>query len=320
VAVASLGSGAFVGWLVGKEKDELHALRYRGGRALRPDAVSITMSGEPTNLTVSDSIVAAYGVGGVQLVTADSRPKLIGVRAPGLLGVSDAALVTSQAQFALTASGGLYRFPIGPGQGVRLRPPPAAAVTANAGEYFIGSGVRIERVNAASTTESATWPGLALDDSVRAIRTDPRGVVWAVTSGSLYALRTEADSFSVVSRTGLPVGARKVDVQGNLAAVALGDSGIRFFDVAEPAQPKHLTDWRGTPFAYDVALNDSKAYVAAGIDGMAVLTLDGSTARLDGLARELGFIVSVAARAPFVWVLDRSGSAVVRRVPMNDIK
>ena len=36
VGTVTLVSGALVGWLVGKEKDELHQLRYRGGSALKP--------------------------------------------------------------------------------------------------------------------------------------------------------------------------------------------------------------------------------------------------------------------------------------------
>jgi hypothetical protein len=319
VGLVSLGSGALVGWLVGKEKDELHALRYRGGRALRPTTSSLTLTGEPVFLTVDDSVGAAFGVGGVQLFSTDARPRLISVRAPGLLNVTEAALSTSQDRFAITASGGLYRFPLATGQGVRLRPSPAATVTAAGTEYLVGSGIRVERVPADAPTESATWPGIALDDTVRALKGGGGGILWALTASSLYALRTAGDSFSVVSRTPLPSGARRLDVHGAMLAVALGDSGVRFLDIAEAAQPRIITDWRGTPFVYDVAIHDGSAYVAAGIDGLARITV-GESPRLEGLARELGFIVAVTARSPDIWVLDRSGTAVVRKVRMEDLK
>ena len=37
----------------------------------------------------------------------------------------------------------------------------------------------------------------------------------------------------------------------------------------------------------------------------------------EGIARELGFIVSVEASAPWLWVLDRSGAAILKRIPIN---
>jgi hypothetical protein len=319
VGTVTLVSGALVGWLVGKEKDELHELRYRGGRALRPSTSSLTLSGEPVFLTLDDSVGAAYGVGGVQLFSARGRPDLIGVRAPGLQNVTEASLVTAEQRFALTASGGLYKFPLAQGLGSRLRPAPAGTVTAYKMEYLLGSGTRVERVPANAEAEAATWPGLALDDTVRSIRPDERGNIWALTTSSLYSLRPESDSFAVVGRIPLPSGARRIDVQGSTLAVALGDSGVRFIDVTEPAQPRTISEWRGTAFVYDVALDNGVAFVAAGIDGLAKITI-GATPRLDGLARELGFVVAVVARAPDVWVLDRSGSAVVRKIMMSDMK
>jgi hypothetical protein len=319
VGAVSLVSGAFVGWLVGKEKDELHQLRYRGGRALRPQSASLTLSGEPVSLTVDDTVAAAYGVGGVQLFSTRARPELIGTRAGGLLNVTEASLVTAEQRFALTASGGLYKFPLGPGLGSRLRPAPAGTVTAHASEYLVGSGIRVERVDAKAEAEKATWPGLSLDDSVRAVKVDAKGTIWALTSSSLYALRTEADSFAVVGRVPLPSGARRLDMSGNLLAVALGDSGVRFLDITETAQPRTISEWRGTAYVYDVAVSEGVAFVAAGIDGLARITV-GATPRLDGLARELGFIVAVAAKGTDLWVLDRSGSAVVRKVNQNDMK
>ena len=102
-------------------------------------------------------------------------------------------------------------------------------------------------------------------------------------------------------------------------AVALGDSGVRFLDVTDPSAPKTINEWHGTAFVYDVAVDKGVAYVASGIDGLAKLTV-GQTIRLDGLARELGFVVAVTSRAPDIWVLDRSGSAVVRKVQMSDMK
>jgi hypothetical protein len=236
-----------------------------------------------------------------------------------LLNITEAALVTRDQRFALTTSNGLYKFPLASGLGSKLRPAPAGTVTSYQSEYLVGAGLRVERVPATADAESATWPGITVDDSVRAIKADDRGNIWALTASSLYALKTDADSFAVVGRVPLPSGARRLDVNGSTLGVALGDSGARFLDVTEPAQPRTITDWRGTAFVYDIAVSNGVAYVASGIDGLAKITI-GATPRLDGLARELGFIVGVTAKGDNLWVLDRSGSAVVRRVSMADMK
>ena len=47
VVTFSLGIGTLVGYTVGREFDQLHALRYRGRTALRPTEVSVPLSGTP---------------------------------------------------------------------------------------------------------------------------------------------------------------------------------------------------------------------------------------------------------------------------------
>jgi len=317
VAIASLGGGAFVGWLIGKEKDELHTLRYGGGKPLRPAFVSVALSGDPVVVAIGDTLVAAIGGGGVQLVSTGARPQLVGTRAAGLRSVSSAAILGPD--IALTATGGLYRFPVGPGQGLLLRGPPASIVGAMESELIIAAGDRVERVPR-NATEPGDWRGITLPDSVRAIEVDKRGIVWAATSNSLVALRPSFDSLVVVSTTPLPDGvARNISVNSSIAAVALGDSGVRIISISDPEQPQTLVDWRGVRFAMDLTIGDNgKIYVAAGIDGLAVLSLNGSSVRLDGLARELGFIYAVDSDARYVWALDRgSAAATLKRIPLN---
>lgn len=316
VAVASLGSGAFIGWLVGKERDQLHALRYRGGVALYPNSVGVNLAGDPIVLSVSDTLVAASGNGGVQIVTnTKGEPKVLATRAAGLRGINDAVLVTSTSELALTSTGGLYRFPLLTGLGAQIRNAPASAVVVMGSDYVVASGNRVERVPM-TATESGTYRGVTLSDSVRALEMDSRGIVWAVTSNQLIALRSEFDSLGVVSTSELPRGAQRLTIDGTLAAIALGDSGLRFVNVADAAAPVKIADWRGTKFVYDVALVNGVAYTASGIDGMAKVRLrDGQFPVQEGLARELGFIVSIAASGNVLWALDRSGTAVLRRLP-----
>jgi hypothetical protein len=216
----------------------------------------------------------------------------------------------------LTSSGGLYRFPLMSGIGTQLRASAAASVVVMGDDYVVATGNRVERVRR-TATELGTYPGITLRDSVRALEVDPRGVVWAVTSSELLALRPAFDSLSVVGRLAMPRGAQRLSVEGTRAAVALGDSGLRFVDVAEPEAPKTIADWHGTKFVYDVVLMNGVAYTASGIDGMAKVSLRNGTSPLqEGLAREIGFIVAIAADKTHLLVLDRANTAaVLRRMP-----
>lgn len=317
-AIASLGGGAFIGWLVGKEKDELHALRYKGGMPLRPVATEVDLAGEPTVLAVADSLVAAIGGGGAQIVVNGVKPHILATRAAGLRQLSDAVLMPGSNELAISANGGLYRFPMLTGLGTSLRAPPTSAVVALGNDYIVGAGTRVERVPR-TASEVANWPGIALPDSIRALEVDPRGLVWALTENELVALRPALDSLTIVGRSPMPRGAaQRLDLDGQMIAVALGDSGVRFVNVADPAQPKFVVDFKDVRFAQDVALVNNVAFVAAGIDGLLKVSLRGGTTPVkEGIARELGFIVAVEAAAPYLWVLDRSGSAILKRIAID---
>jgi hypothetical protein len=318
VAAFSLGGGAFIGWLVGKEKDELHELRYRGGRPLRPGASSLILAGEPIRLSTNGSLVAATGSGGVHVIsTVDG--KLVGTRAAGLRNISDAALLQADNELAVTASGGFYKFPLNTGLGALLRSPPATAVIIVGDAYAVAAGTRVERIPR-TAIEPTDYRGVEVGDTVHALRLDQRGNIWAVTNTEVLALRPAADSFAIISRTRVPRGATRIDVEGDLAAVALSDSGVRFLNVASPESPSLIADWRGTKFVADVALSGGKAFIAANMDGVAVVTLvDGKSPRLDGLARELGLVVAVIPNPPYLFVLDRGSTAAVRRVLISEL-
>src|SRR5215216_514200 len=67
VVPISVGSGALIGYLVGREFDQLHALRYRGGAPLNPPTVSAAAPAAAAALAVRDTLVAVGGTGGVQV-------------------------------------------------------------------------------------------------------------------------------------------------------------------------------------------------------------------------------------------------------------
>jgi hypothetical protein len=311
---ASLTAGAFVGWLVGREKDMLHDLRYRGGRPLYATASSVALAGEPVALSVDRDVAVSGGLGGVSVVLGGPRLQQAGVRAAALRGINDVALSVTDSLLGIVAGGGFYRFPLLAGQGTLLRGgPPATAVVLSPRDFIVATGSRVERVPRSTTDPAAGFPGADVSDTVRALRVDSRGVTWAVTNTSLIALETVGDSLRVASESPLPRGARRLSIDGMRLAVAAGDSGVVFFDISSPARPTIQQRWTETRFAYDIALTPTRAFIAAGIDGVSVLAIDGRELRFQGLARELGFIVSIAVEGNDLWVLDRSGTAALRK-------
>lgn len=318
VAAASLGGGALIGWLVGREKDQLHELRYRGGMPLRPTFLEVDLAGDPMVLSAADSLVVALGGGGAQIVRNAERPRLLATRAAGLRQMSDAILLPQANELILTANG-LYRFPMMSGQGVSLRAAPASAVVSLGNDYIVGAGRRVERVPR-NASDIGTWPGIALADSIRSLQADSRGVVWALTESEVVGLRPALDSLTVISRFEVPRGTgQRMALDNGVLAVALGDSGVRFVSVESPERPTVLADFRDVRFAHDVALRGTTAFVAGGIDGLIKVSLrDQNTLVKEGIARELGFIVSVEAVGDHLFVLDRGGAtAILKRVDIS---
>ncbi len=316
IGLASLGAGAFVGLLIGREKDALHDLRYRGGRPLNAPTRSLALSGEPIALTADQSLIATAGLGGVHVVEASiDRFAVLGVKAPGLRGINDVALSAREAQIGIVGGGGFYRFPIGDGQGVQLRAGGTATAVAVWGDhYLIATGARLERVPRAAEDPAPSWPGIDIGDTVRAIKVDDRGVAWALTGRAIFALERQGDSLRTLSETTLPFGGRRFAMAGNKMAVALGDSGVVMLDISDAAAVRQTERWSGARFAYDVALTADRLFVASGIDGVTVLGTEGSELVPVGLARELGFVVNVVVQGDDLIVVDRSGTAVLRKV------
>lgn len=73
----------------------------------------------------------------------------------------------------------------------------------------------------------------------------------------------EASAMVLVSDLQTPDSANAVQVAGDLAYVADGDSGLRIVDVSDPARPRELGTVVAGDFAQDVAVQGDFAYVAA---------------------------------------------------------
>jgi hypothetical protein len=317
VTIVSAGAGTFLGFLIGRESDELHGLRYRSGSPLTPPLVSAQLPGEPLALAARDSVIAVAGASGIEIFTsARAAMGPAGRRAVGVRGISALDIVPRSGQLVVGSTSGFYMFPAGSGPGTLLREGEAPAVSASGDRVFVATGSRVEIVPV--TADSARgWPGADLGGTVHALAWDAqRSLLWATADSDLVVLRPAGDSLAIVRSVRLGAPGRRVAALGRRVAVALGEGGVRLFDVGDPAAPTERARWTGARFAYDVTFSPTRLFVAAGGDGVYVLDPNGGAGLVIGLARQPGFAVAVVARGDHVYVLDREGQAL-RRIPTS---
>jgi hypothetical protein len=311
VVTVTVVAGALIGYMIGKEFDELHSLRYRGGAPLKPQSIAAALAGDPTLMTVENDLIAIGGTAGVQLFR--STPNALqadGRRAAGVRGISALDLAQPGAM-ALGSVTGLYLFPPREGPGMLVRPGEIGAAATTVDRVFIGSGTRVESAPLSADT-SRSWPGVDVGATVRDLEVDlARNIVWAITDSALVALRIAGDSLESVSRTPFATRARALAIEGPRLAVAFGEDGIKMYHAADPAAPRLTAEWNGARFAYDVSLAGMRMFVAAGPEGLYVLDVSGDPVVI-GLARELGFAAAVSSFGQFTYILDRSTNSVRR--------
>ena len=252
VGAFAMAGGALVGYMIGREFDQLHALRFRTGAPLEPPSLDVLLLGEPQHLAVRDSIVAVGGGFGVQVFTSGAGGvKSIGRRATGVRGI-EAVEVTPEAHaVAIGSPTGLYLYPPMTGPGVLLREGRTSALAVAGGRLWFGVGTRVEGAPAGADS-ARTWPGIDLGGRVTALLgDDARGLLWALTDSALVVLRPVGDSLERVSTLPLGAPARRLAVQGDLLAVALGEGGLRVVDVRDPAAPRLGAEWHGARYVYD---------------------------------------------------------------------
>lgn len=311
VVTVTVAAGALVGYMIGREFDELHDLRYRSGRPISPEDVSAGLTGDPTVLSVKRNRVAVGGSTGVQLF--NSTPEGLsedGRRASGVRGII-ALDLASPGGLALGSITGLYVFPPTEGPGRLVRPGEIGATATNGEHLFIGSGSVVEMAPLGADT-ARTWPGVDLGARVADLDIDStRSIVWALTDSTIAALRIRGDSLELIGTTTLEARGRKLAVEGERVAVALGEQGVRYYNAADPAVLRQEGAWTSSRFAYDVSLAGSRMFVAAGPEGLYVLDITAEPVVL-GLARELGFAAAVVSAGPFTYILDRNTNTVRR--------
>jgi hypothetical protein len=311
VVTVTVTAGLLVGYMIGREFDELHALRYRGGAPLDPKSIAAGLRGDPTLLSVEDDLVAVGGSSGIELFrSTGSELRPSGRRAGGVRGISALDLAQPGA-LALGSITGLYIFPPREGPGALVRPGEIGATITTADRVFIASGSMVESAPLSADT-SRQWPGVDVGARVNDLEVDlGRNLVWALTDSAIVALRIAGDSLEVVGTSRLEFRGRKLAVEGTRLAVAFGEQGVAVYDGSDPTAIGERGSWGAARFVYDVSLAGTRMFVAAGPEGLYVLDISADPVVL-GLARELGFAAAVASFGSYTYILDRSTNSVRR--------
>ena len=311
LAVAGIG-GSLVGYMIGREMDQLHTLRYRGGAPLYPRAEAVGLSGDAFVLAVRDTLIAVGGRNGVQLVSSGTTLKLAEKRASGIRGITALDIIPGFGSIALGSPSGFYLYPPRTGPGMQLREGETQAVTASPERIYFATGTRIEAAPVAADT-LRSWPGIEVGSKAIALAYDEtRAILWAVTDTTLIGLRPDGDSLAAISRTRLPGKPRMVTSSSDRVAVAMGEGGLVLYDATDASAPRERGRWSGTRFVYSVSIAGERLFAAAGLDGVYVLNVTPNAVQTFGLARELGFATLLVSRGEHTFLVDRTTNSLRR--------
>jgi hypothetical protein len=307
--------GGLLGYFIGRQYDKNFAMYYRGVPPLTPQSVDAQLNGRPTVLAVADSIVAVGGSDGVDIFRGTALTP-IAHRARGLHGIDALALAPHNGSLVLGSQAGLYLFPPRRGPGRLIRAGEVGATAASADRVYFGVDNRLEIAPLAADS-AQPWPGVAIGAPVRDAALDStRHLLWTITDRALIAFRVSDDSLARIGSIAITGGARRLAILGDRAAVALGEGGVQLYDIRVPEAPRETAHWSTARFAYDVSLDSTRLFVAAGPEGVYVIDVSGAELRTIGLARSLGFATALVSRGGSTYIVDRRENAL-RRIPSD---
>ncbi len=296
--------GGVAGYLLGKQYDEIHAVQYRGVRPLPVRSSEIEIEGDPVALAAHDSLVDVASSEGVQTFFSQNSLLPGDLRARGLIGITTVGITPTTNWLVVGTGSGLYLFPPRRGRGVLVHTGEVAAIVTTSGRVIAASADRVTITPVNADSEMA-WPGVSLTSPVRALALDhERSVVWAATDDSLVSFRLDGDSLQRLAALPIDGGARKIAVGGGRVAVAVGERGVRMFNVADPLHPTAAHKWTVARFAYDVSIQGARMFVAAGPDGVYVVDLKQDMLITIGVARDLGFAAAIVSADGYTYLLD----------------
>lgn len=314
-SIASAAAGGGIGYLIGRQSDRRYALQYRGGIGpLDITSLTVPLAAVPTAIAAAAGDVAVAGSAGVQLFNSDSGLRVQAVRASGLHGITHVALAPESGWLVAGSPSGLYLFPPGRGPGTVAHEGDVSAVAAASTRAFVALPGELAVVPLSLAEDTLlSLRGTPLSSAASDLAWDPaRALLWAVTDQELLAFRAAGDSLVRVGGAALGGAGLHLALSGDTVAVALGTGGVRLFETKDPAAPVPILSWTHARFAYDVALDAGRLFVAAGPEGVFVIELRAGEPRALGVARGLGFATALASDRGYTYILDRRTNSLRR--------
>ena len=305
-------AGGVAGLFVGRELDQMHALRYGGVPRLRIPFLEQALDDDPIAVTARDTLLAVATTSGVTILSSADVLRIRARRANSIRGISALDLTSSTHTMAIAAPTGLYLYPPVRGPGVLVREGTIQAASAADERVFFAIETRIEWAPVGADS-AGPWPGVDLSTPVADLEWDGRRqILWALTDTALVALKFEGDTLQPISRTRVDAGGRSLTTHGDRLGIVLGSAGVALIDVSDPAAPRDVARWSGARFVYDAALTGDRLYAGAGPEGVFVIDASTVPLRTIGLAFDLGFAATLLARDGYTYILDRRTSSVRR--------
>lgn len=315
VVPVSVALGAGVGFLIGKEMDDLYALRYSHAPPIDLRGRELPLAMPPNDLAVQDGTVLVTGGEGVEVVRAGPTLERLGIRARGLRGIGPVTADGRRNLLFVGSSVGLYRFPLlGEEPGTLAYPDEISALSSDGTRLAIGTGPGIQLARVGDSLE-AVGEQVPEDSRVMDLAWQGDSLLWVLTEERLASYVREGDTLRFLGALPLPTIARRLTLDGAVALIAAGSGGVYAVDVRDAAAPVEMTNWSGARFAYDVAAMGNTVYVAAGPEGLYILRLTPEGFRPVGLSRSVGFVAAVEAGPEAVYLLDRTGVMLRRLDP-----
>jgi len=318
VVPLSVALGGAVGYMIGKEMDDLYEVRYSHAPPIKVRGRELALSMVPNDVAVHDSTVLVTGNDGIELVQIGPTLERLGLRARGLRGIGAVTADDRRNTLLVGSAVGLYRFPLrGDDPGTLAYAGEISALGQEGSDLLLGLGLDVQLARFRDSIEAA-GPARAEEARVVDVAWQDAATVWILTEARLAAYGVQGDSLTARGAVAFPSLARRVTIADTLALVAAGSGGLYAIDIRNPDAPVEVANWSGARFVYDAALRGQTAYVAAGPEGLYVLQLAGDRFAPVGLSRGVGFVAAVEAGPDAIYLLDRTGAALRRLDPLPE--
>lgn len=298
--------GGVAGFMLGAELDHSSARKWVAGPRLDLEGSSFDVPLVVDYMTPTSGGVALLGEAG--MARANAVAGVSGTNtARGLL----AAVVAAEHQALIAASASaLLAFDenVGVRGARRVFGEGGAALAGDGGSRVILGGegtLRLLRLDGQGVEVSVSEETAASDPGpARALVWGSEGVIWELAGARVVARSPE--SLSELGSVALEGPGRALSVDGAIAVVAGGESGVSVLDLRDPSTPRVAARYQGVRYAYSAALMGQTAYVAAGEQGLVTLDLrDPSAPVVVGVAGNLGMPYAVVRTGESLYVLDR---------------